>query len=132
MKYKMYYEDDYGIIEDKLDDVKDCSFQEWDDYDREGEFEDITLCYDGGGGDKTDPHNWRLTFGNTVERGYHGRENYTHSVPYWGYYIFLFENGEHVLIETESDNILEELRDFLNKYNCPPEVILNDDESFVV
>ena len=131
MKYKMYYEDDYGIIEDVLDDVKDCSFQEWDGYDREGDTEDITLRYVGDG-DKKDPYSWKLTFGNTVERGYHGRENYTHSVTYWGYYIFLFENGEHVLIETSSDNILEELRDFLNKYTCPPEVILNDDESFVV
>lgn len=131
MKYKMYYEDSYDIIEDMLADVKECSFDEWTDYDREGEFEDITLRYKGSG-DMSDPHNWKLTFGNSGERGYSAREDYTHSVPYWGYYIFLFENGEHVLIETESENILDELRDFLNRYNCPPEVILNDDESFVV
>lgn len=131
MKYKMYYEDSYDIIEDMFNDVKKCSFNDWNDYDREGEFEDITLHYTGSG-DKSDPHNWKLTFGNTVERGYSRHDNYTHSVPYWGYYIFLFENGEQVLIETQSENILEELRDFLNKYNCPPEVILNDDESFVI
>ncbi|MBR1610920.1 MAG: hypothetical protein IJ672_05485 [Methanobrevibacter sp.] len=131
MKYKMYYEDNYDVIEDMLNDVKECSFNDWNDYDREGDTEDITLYYKGSG-DKRDSHNWKLTFGKSVERGYRGREDYTHSVRYWCYYIFLFENGEHVLIETESENILEELKDFLNKYNCPPEVILNDDESFVI
>lgn len=132
MKYKMYYENDYDNIEHVMDDIKDRSFQEWDGYDREGDTEDITLHHDDDYEDMEDPHNWRITFGNTVERGYRGREDYTHSVRYWCYYIFLFENGEHVLIESQSENILEELRDFLNKYNCPPEVILNDDESFVV
>lgn len=130
MKYKMYYEDSYDVIEDMLDDVKECSFQEWDTYDREGDTEDITLSC--GGGDNTDPNNWRLVFGKSVERGYKGREDYTHRIPYWGYYIFLFETGEHVLIETQSENIIEEFKDFLHKYTCPPEVILNDDESFVV
>lgn len=132
MKYKMYYEDDYDNIEHVMDDIKDRSFQEWDGYDREGDTEDITLHHDDDYEDMEDPHNWRITFGNTVERGYYGHDNYTHRVTYWGYYIFFFENGEQVLIETQSENILEELRDFLNKYNCPPEVILNDDESFVV
>lgn len=130
MKYKMYYEDRYDVIEDMLDDVKECSFQEWDTYDREGDTEDITLSC--GGGDNTDPNNWRLVFGKSVERGYKGREDYTYCIPYWGYYIFLFETGEHVLIETQSENIIEEFKDFLHKYTCPPEVILNDDESFVV
>ncbi len=132
MKYKMYYEDDYDNIENVMDDIKDRSFQEWDGYDREGDTEDITLHHDDDYEDIEDPHNWHLTFGKTVERGYSGRDDYTHRVPYWGYYIFLFETGEHVLIETQSENIIEELKDFLNKYNCPPEVILNDDESFVV
>lgn len=133
MKYKMYYKDDYDNIEHVMDDIKDRSFQEWDGYDREGDTEDITLHHDDDYEDMEDhPHNWRITFGNTVERGYYGHDNYTHRVTYWGYYIFFFENGEQVLIETQSENILEELRDFLNKYNCPPEVILNDDESFVV
>lgn len=131
MKYKLYYEDNYDIIKDMLDDIKDCSFQDWDSYDREGEFENITLGYKGSG-DIEDSHNWKLTFGKTVERGYRGHEDYTHSVPYWGYYIFLFENGERVLMETQSENIIEEFTDFLHKYTCPPEVILNDDESFVV
>lgn len=131
MKYKMFFEDDYDIIEDVLNDVKERSFQEWDGYDREGDTENITLrCV--GDGDKKDPYSWKLTFGNTGERGYTNRSDYTHRVPYWGYYIFLLENGEYGLIETQSENILEELKDFLNKYNCPPEVILNDDESFVV
>ena len=130
MKYKMYYEDDYDVIEDMLDHVKDCSFQEWDTYDREGEFENITLYC--GGGDKTDPNNWHLIFGKSVENGFSERDDYTHRVLYWGYYIFLFETGEHVLIETQSENIIEEFKDFLNKYTCQPEVILNDDESFVV
>lgn len=132
MKYKMYHEDDYDNIEYVMDDIKDRSFQEWDGYDREGDTEDITLQHDDDYEDMEDPHNWRITFGNTVERGYHGRDNYTQRVTYWGYYVFFFENGEQVLIETQSENILDELRDFLNKYNCPPEVILNDDELFVV
>lgn len=130
MKYKMYYEDDYDNIERVMADIKDRSFQEWEGYDREGEFENITLHCDGG--DKTEPNNWRLTFGNARERTFAGRADYTRRVPYWGYYIFFFENGEQVLIETQSENILEELKDFLNKYTCPPEVILNDDDSFVV
>ena len=127
----MYYEDSYDVIEDMLDHIKDCSFQDWDNYDRKGDTEDIELSYNGDG-NMRDPHNWRLIFGKSVENGFRARENYSHRVPYWNYYIFLFENGEHVLIETQSENILEEFRDFLNKYNCPPEVILNDDESFVV
>lgn len=131
MKYKMYFEDNYDCIEAVLNDAKDCSFDDWDNYDREGDTEDITLHYDGDG-DMKDPCNWKLTFGNTGERGYRRRGDYTHRVPYWNYYIFLFENGEHVLIETRSENILEELKAFLNKYTCPPEMILNDDESFVV
>lgn len=127
----MYYEDDYDDIERVMDDVEDRSFQEWDGYDREGDTEDISLSYDARG-DTRDPNNWRIIFGNTIEKSFRGRENYSHSVPYWNYYIFLFENGEQVLIETQSENILEELKDFLNKYNCPPEVILNDDEAFVI
>ena len=130
MKYKIFYEDNYDVIEDMLDHVKDCSFQEWDTYDREGEFENITLhC---GGGDNTDPNNWRLIFSKSVENGFSERDDYTHRVPYWGYYIFLFETGEHVLIETQSENIIEELKDFLNKYTCQPEVILNDDDDTMV
>lgn len=132
MKYKMYYEDDYDNIENVIDDIKNCSFHEWDGYDREGEFEDITLRHDDNYEDMEDPGNWLITFGNTCERGYYSRDDYTHNVRYWGYYVFLFETGEHVLLETDSENILEELRNFLNKYNCPPEVILNDDESFVI
>lgn len=117
----MYYEDDYASIEYVMDDIKGRSFQEWEGYDREGDTEDIILHHDDDYEDMEDPHNWRITLGNTVER-----------VTCWDYYIFFFENGDQVLIETRSENILEELRDFLNKYNCPSEVILNDDESFVV
>lgn len=131
MKYKMYYEDDYDNVERMMDDTEDRSFQEWDGYDREGDTEDISLIYDSRG-DMRDPDNWRIIFGNTIKKSFRGRENYFHSVLYWNYYIFLFENGERVLIETQSENILEELKDFLNKYNCPPEVILNDDEAFVI
>lgn len=102
-----------------------------DGYDCEGDTEDISLRYDSLG-DMRDPHDWRIIFGNTIRKDFRGRRNYSYSVPYWNYYIFLFENGERVLIETQSENILEELRYFLNKYNCPPEVILNDDEAFVI
>lgn len=132
MKYKMYYEADYDSIERVMDDTEDRSFQEWDGYDRKGDTEDISLSYDGWGGDMRDPNNWRIIFGDTTEKYLEGRENYSRSVPYWNYYIFLFENGERVLIETQSENILEELKYFLNKYNCQPEVILNDDEAFVI
>lgn len=132
MKYKLYYEDDYDKIENVMDDIKGRSFREWDGYDLEGDTEDITLRHDDDYEDMEDPHNWRITFGNTVERRYRGHDDYSHTVTYWGYYIFFFENGDQVLIETPSENILEELRDFLNKYGCQPEMILNDDESFVV
>lgn len=132
MKYKMYYEDDYDNIENVMNDIKDRSFHEWDDYDREGDTEDITLRHDDDYVDMENPNNWKITFGNTRERGYYGRDDYTHRVPYWGYYIFFFENGEQVLIETDSENILDEIRDFLNKYTCPQEVILNDDDDTMV
>ena len=132
MKYKMYYEDDYDIIENTMDDIKERSFQEWKGYDREGDTEDITLKPDDDDEDMEDPYNWRITFGNTRERGYSGRDNYTHRVTYWGYYIFFFENGEQVLIETQSENILEELRDFIQKHTGSMELILNDDDDFVV
>lgn len=131
MKYKMYFEDDYDIIEDVLNDVKDCSFDEWNGYDREGDTEDIEMRYDGDS-DTEDPYNWKLIFGNTGERGYKGRGNYTHRVTYWRYYIFLFENGESVLMETELKTILEDFKDLIQKHIGQTELILNDDEAFVI
>lgn len=67
MKYKMYYEDDYDNVERMMDDMEDRSFQEWDGYDREGDTEDISLSYDSRG-DMRDPDNWRIIFGNTIEK----------------------------------------------------------------
>lgn len=132
MKYKVYFADNYSSIKRMMDDIKDRPFQVWDDYDLEGDTEYITLEHEDDCMNMENPRSWRIIFGNSREKNYRHHDRCIFNVMFWHYYIFFFENGKRVLIETESENILKELYDLLQKQTDSMELILNDDDAFVV